>query len=121
VLKQNFRAFGVIDTACTIFGFEKRSYLGEFEAEFKKAQGRESGAQVVLFDEKKSRVENLVTLSLSNIMTKCTQINKKEKKRYWFIDECIQAVKKISKRLVHVFYVEFKNKNLPLFIVSKST
>jgi hypothetical protein len=41
-----------IDTACTIFAFENRSYLGEFEAEFKKALARESGAQGVLFDEK---------------------------------------------------------------------
>jgi hypothetical protein len=44
--------------------FENRSYLSEFEAEFKKALARESGAQGVLFDEKKSRVENLVTLPL---------------------------------------------------------
>jgi hypothetical protein len=36
-------------------------YLGEFEAEFTKALARESGAQVVLFDEKKG--ENLVTPS----------------------------------------------------------
>jgi hypothetical protein len=42
----------VIDNACTIFAFENRSYLGEFEAEFKRALGRESGAQGVLFDEK---------------------------------------------------------------------
>jgi hypothetical protein len=28
----------------TIFVFENRSYLGEFEAEFKKALARESGA-----------------------------------------------------------------------------
>jgi hypothetical protein len=42
----------VNDTACTIFAFENRSYLGEFEAEFKKALARESGAQGVLFDEK---------------------------------------------------------------------
>jgi hypothetical protein len=34
------------------FPFENRSYLGEFEAEFKKALGRESVAQEVLFDEK---------------------------------------------------------------------
>jgi hypothetical protein len=34
------------------FAFENRSYLGEFEAEFKKALARESGAQGVLFDEK---------------------------------------------------------------------
>jgi hypothetical protein len=40
---------------CTIFVFENRSYLGEFEAEFKKALVR---------DEKKPRVENTVTLSL---------------------------------------------------------
>jgi hypothetical protein len=37
----------------TIFAFENRSYLGEFEAEFKKALARESGAQGVLFAEKK--------------------------------------------------------------------
>jgi hypothetical protein len=48
----------------TIFAFENRSYLGEFEAEFKKALALESGAQGELFDEKKTRVENLVTLSL---------------------------------------------------------
>jgi hypothetical protein len=58
-------ACGIIDTACTIFAFENRSYLGEFEAEFNKALARESGAQgVLLFDEKKPRVENLVTQSL---------------------------------------------------------
>jgi hypothetical protein len=34
---------GVIDTACTIFVFENRSFLGKFEAEFKKALARESG------------------------------------------------------------------------------
>jgi hypothetical protein len=34
------------DTACTIFAFENRSYLSEFEAELKKV------AQGVLFDEK---------------------------------------------------------------------
>jgi hypothetical protein len=33
---KNFRACGVIDTACTIFAFKNRSYLGEFEAELKK-------------------------------------------------------------------------------------
>jgi hypothetical protein len=36
------------------FSFENRSYLGEFEAEFKNALARESGAQGVLFDEKKT-------------------------------------------------------------------
>jgi hypothetical protein len=46
------------------FAFENRSYLGESEAEFKKAVARESGVQGVLFDEKKPKVENLVTLSL---------------------------------------------------------
>jgi hypothetical protein len=46
-----------------IFAFENRSYLGAFEAAFKKALARESGAQGVLFDEK-PKVENLVTLSL---------------------------------------------------------
>jgi hypothetical protein len=44
-LTKKFRACGVIDTACTIFAFENRSYLGEFEAELKKALARESGAQ----------------------------------------------------------------------------
>jgi hypothetical protein len=67
-------ACGVIYTACTMhavsltpharFLRSNRSYLGEFEAEFNKALARESGAQGVLFDEKKPRVENLVTLSL---------------------------------------------------------
>jgi hypothetical protein len=46
-----------------MFVFENRLYLGEFEAEFKKALARESGAQGTLFDEK-TQVENLVTLSL---------------------------------------------------------
>jgi hypothetical protein len=40
----------VHDTAFTIFAFENRSYLGVFEAEFKKALTHESGAQGVLFD-----------------------------------------------------------------------
>jgi hypothetical protein len=44
----------------------KSIYLGEFEAEFKKALARESGAQGVLFEEKKTpKAENLVALSLS--------------------------------------------------------
>jgi hypothetical protein len=50
-LTKNFRACDVIDTACTIFAFENRSYLGEFEAESKKVLARELGAQEVLFDE----------------------------------------------------------------------
>jgi hypothetical protein len=45
------------------FTFENRSYLGEFEAEFKKALDRESGAQGVSFNLKKPKVENLMTLS----------------------------------------------------------
>jgi hypothetical protein len=48
-------ACGVIGTACTIFPFENRSYLGEFEEEFKKALASESVAQGVLVDEKKQR------------------------------------------------------------------
>jgi hypothetical protein len=52
----------VTDTACPIFAFESRKYIGEFEAEFKKALARESGAQGVLVDEKNP--ENLVTSSL---------------------------------------------------------
>jgi hypothetical protein len=35
-----------------ILTFKNRSYLGEFEAEFKKALALESRAQGVLFDEK---------------------------------------------------------------------
>jgi hypothetical protein len=49
---KNFRACGVIDTACKIFVFKNRSYLGEFEAELKNALARESGGRGVLFDEK---------------------------------------------------------------------
>jgi hypothetical protein len=45
----------------TIFAFENRSYLGEFEAEFKKALARESGAKKW---GGKQKVENFVTLSL---------------------------------------------------------
>jgi hypothetical protein len=52
-LTKSFCAFGVIDTTCTIFAFKYRSYLGEFEAEFKNALACESGSQgVLLFDEK---------------------------------------------------------------------
>jgi hypothetical protein len=50
--KGAFRACGVIDTACTIFAFENQSNLGKFAAEFKKALSRESGAELVVFDEK---------------------------------------------------------------------
>jgi hypothetical protein len=44
-------ACGVIDTACMIFALENRSYLGEFEAEFKLT--RESEAQGVTIGFKK--------------------------------------------------------------------
>jgi hypothetical protein len=67
-LPNKKRACGVNGTACTFFELENRSYLGEFEAEFKKALDRETGAQGVLFDEKKPKVENLVTLSLWHIL-----------------------------------------------------
>jgi hypothetical protein len=48
-----------------IFAFENRSYLGEFEAEFKKALARESGAQGVLFDEKIEGRKSRDTVPLS--------------------------------------------------------
>jgi hypothetical protein len=38
-----------------IFAFKNRSYLGEFEAGFKKALARASGAQGVLFDKQKPK------------------------------------------------------------------
>jgi hypothetical protein len=53
---------GVIDTACTIFAFENRAYLGEFVAEFKKALARESG---VLFEEKTEGQKSRDTVPLS--------------------------------------------------------
>jgi hypothetical protein len=53
-----------METACTILAFENRYHLSEFEAELKKALASETGAQGVLFDEKKPKVENLMTLSL---------------------------------------------------------
>jgi hypothetical protein len=46
------------------FCVKNHAYLGEFEAGFKKALSRESGPERVLFDEKKPKVKNLVTLSL---------------------------------------------------------
>jgi hypothetical protein len=49
-ITKNCRSCG--DTACTICAFQNRSYLGEFEEEFKNALARESGAQGVLFDKK---------------------------------------------------------------------
>jgi hypothetical protein len=47
-----------------IFAFGNRSYLGDFEAEFKKALARESGPRWYCLMGKKPKVENLVTLSL---------------------------------------------------------
>jgi hypothetical protein len=47
-----------------IFAFENKSYLDKFETEMKKVLAHESGAQGVLFDEKKPRVQNLMTLPL---------------------------------------------------------
>jgi hypothetical protein len=44
-------------TNARFFAFENRSYLGEFEAEFKKAWARESGAQGGIIWWKKPRVE----------------------------------------------------------------
>jgi hypothetical protein len=44
---------------------ENRSYLGEFEAEFKMALDRESGAQEVLFDEKTEGRKSRDTVPLS--------------------------------------------------------
>jgi hypothetical protein len=52
------------DSACTKIGDLKLEYLREFEAEFEKALARESGVQGVLFEGKKPKVENQVTLSL---------------------------------------------------------
>jgi hypothetical protein len=48
------------------FAFENRSYLGEFEAEFKKALARESGAQGVLFDEKTEGRKSRDTVPLNS-------------------------------------------------------
>jgi hypothetical protein len=50
-----------------IFAFQNRSHLGEFEAEFKKALARESGAQGVLFDEKNQGSKSRDTVNLSLI------------------------------------------------------
>jgi hypothetical protein len=54
-----------IDTACMIFAFKNRSYIGKFEAEFKKALAGESGAQGILFDEKNRRSKYHDTVSLT--------------------------------------------------------
>jgi aspartate/tyrosine/aromatic aminotransferase len=50
--KKYINLKGLPNKNFSIFAFENRSYIGEFEAEFKKALARESGAQGVLFDEK---------------------------------------------------------------------
>jgi hypothetical protein len=63
-LITNFRACGIIEISCQIFAFENRSYIVEFEEVYKKALVRESGAQRELFNEKKLKIENLVTLAL---------------------------------------------------------
>jgi hypothetical protein len=64
------------DTLCTIFAFENRSCLGEFEADFKKALARESRTQGVLFDEKNrmsllntdKRIKNMVSFNVCFVM-----------------------------------------------------
>jgi hypothetical protein len=48
-----------------MFAFENHSYLGEYEAEFKKALARESGAQGVLFDEKTEGRKSRETVPLN--------------------------------------------------------
>jgi hypothetical protein len=49
-----------------IFLFENRSYLGEFEAEFKKALARESGAQGILSEEKTEGRKSSDTVPLNH-------------------------------------------------------
>jgi hypothetical protein len=51
-----------------IFAFENRSYLGELEAELKKALARESGSQGVLFDEKTEGRKSQDTVPLSSVL-----------------------------------------------------
>jgi hypothetical protein len=46
------------------FAFENRSYLGEFEAEFKKAVARGQGSRGLLFDEKTEGRKSRDTVSL---------------------------------------------------------
>jgi hypothetical protein len=46
-----------IDTTCTIIGDFIVEYLSKFEAEFKMALGRESGAQGRFFDEKNKGIK----------------------------------------------------------------
>jgi hypothetical protein len=55
---------GVNDPAETDFDDFRSDYLGEYEAICETALARESGPWVGLIDEKNTRVENLVQLSL---------------------------------------------------------
>jgi hypothetical protein len=54
-LKKYINLKGLPKKKFSIFVFENRSYLGEFEADFKKALASESRAQEVLFDGKNHR------------------------------------------------------------------
>jgi hypothetical protein len=58
-------------TPLAIFAFENRSYLGEFEAEFKKALARELGAQWVLFEEKTEGQKSCDTVPLKCFSASC--------------------------------------------------
>jgi predicted GTPase len=53
------------DTACTIFAFENRSYLGEFEAEFKKALARKQESRVYCLMKKTDGRKSRDTVPLS--------------------------------------------------------
>jgi hypothetical protein len=55
---------------------ENRSYLFEFEAEFKKALARQTGAQEVLFDEKKRSRKFRGTVPLIPVVTILVQHKK---------------------------------------------
>jgi hypothetical protein len=54
-----------IDTTCTIIGDFIVEYLSEFEAEFKKVLGHESGAQGRFFDEKTEGIKFRYTVPLN--------------------------------------------------------
>jgi hypothetical protein len=58
--KKFKNACGVIDAACTIFAFENRSAIGEFQAEL--------GDQGVLFDEKTEGRKSRDTVPLNSMM-----------------------------------------------------
>jgi hypothetical protein len=65
------------------FALENRSYLGEFEAEFKKALACESGPQGVLFDEKTEGRKSLDTVPLRQLsVSKLRIISRKYHYRY---------------------------------------